>query len=91
MRSKSISGWGKAAGATCLLYVTGCRRAQSYSLLGSYFPAWLLCIGVGIALTSLIYLLLGRLNQAEQLSPPLLIYPALAALLTLGLWLMLYS
>lgn len=91
MRNKAVTIQTKTGAAACLLYLTGCRRAQSYSLLGSYFPAWLFCIAAGITMASLIYLLLGRLNLAEQLSPPLLIYPALTVLLTLGLWLALYS
>ncbi len=79
-----------AAGS--LLLFAGCRhRVQSYSILGSYFPAWLLCFAAGILLASLMYILLQRLRLAEQLAPPLLVYPALALLLTLSLWLMLYS
>ncbi len=91
MRSQPVNTQTKAGAAACLLYLTGCRRAQSYSLLGSYFPAWLFCIAAGITMASLIYLLLEKLDLAEQLSPPLLIYPALTLLLTLGLWLVLYS
>ena len=70
---------------------TGCRRAQSYSILGSYFPAWLFCIAAGIGAATLIYFLLQRRNLSEQLAPPLLIYPTLAIGLTLGIWLVLYS
>lgn len=69
----------------------GCRRAQSYSLLGSYFPAWLFCIAAGIGVAGLVYLLLERRGLGEQLQPPLLIYPALALACTLGFWLALYS
>ena len=74
-----------------LLLCTGCQRAQSYSILGSYFPAWLFCIAAGIAAATLIYFLLQRRNLSEQLALPLFIYPMLAIGLTLGIWLVLYS
>ncbi len=77
--------------AALLLLAAGCGRAPSYSILGSYFPVWLFCFGVGILLAFLVHLLLLRLDLDQQLAPPLLVYPALAAIFSLGLWLVFYS
>ena len=74
----------------CAFFV-GCSHAQSYNILGSYFPAWLLCTVVGVILTFLTFLLLQRFNWDQRLSPPLLVYPSLTAVFTLALWLLLFN
>lgn len=81
----------RAAAALLALGSTGCRRAPDYSILGSFFPVWLFCGAFGILLAFLVHLLLLRLEWNEQLAPPLLVYPGLAVLFSLGLWLALYS
>ncbi len=81
----------RAASFLLLAGLAGCRRAQSYSLLGSYFPAWLFCIAGGIGLASVVYFILQKLGREGELAPALLVWPSLALLLTLGLWLALYS
>lgn len=69
----------------------GCRSAPSYSILGSYFPVWLFCSAAGIVLAFLVYLLLLRLEWNEQLTPGLLVWPSLAILFSLSLWLTFFS
>jgi len=71
------------------LLLTSCSRAPSFDILGSYFPAWLICLTLGILLTALIRWLLLRLQI--ELVPPILVYPSLTALVTLALWLALYG
>ena len=72
-----------------LLLVTpllpGCSRAPSIEVLGSFFPAWLVCFIVAIALTALARLLVMRLRFKVAL--PILAYPGLAAFFTFALWL----
>ena len=34
-----------------ILVLTGCQRAPAFNVLGSYFPAWLFCLAVGMILT----------------------------------------
>ena len=82
----------KAIFATlALLGATGCRRAPSYSILGSFFPVWIFCFVAGILLSFLIHTLLGRRGLGNLLSPALLVYPSLTVLFTLTLWLLFYS
>jgi hypothetical protein len=65
--------------------LSSCSRAPSVEVLGSFFPAWLVCFLVSILLTALARLALLRLRVKAAL--PLLIYPSLAALFTFLLWL----
>ena len=71
-----------------LLPLAGCSRTPSVDILGSFFPAWLICFAAGSLLTALTRLVLTRLQVKFDL--PVLAYPSLAALLTFTLWLMLF-
>ena len=68
--------------------LSSCSRAPSVEVLGSFFPAWLVCFIVAIALTALSRLGLLRLRVKAAL--PLLVYPSLAALFTFLLWLLFF-
>jgi hypothetical protein len=68
-------------------FLSGCQIAPSVNILGSYFPAWLLCITSGILVTVALRLLLVRYAIEEEVGPPPVIYPSLAVLVALGLWL----
>jgi fructose-specific phosphotransferase system IIC component len=68
--------------------LVGCSRAPSVEVLGSFFPAWLVCFIVAIVLTALARLALLRLRVQAAL--PLLVYPSLAALFTFVLWLIFF-
>lgn len=62
--------------------------APSFDILGSYFPAWLVCLTLAILLAALTRWLLLRLQI--QLMPPILVYPSLTALFTFALWLIFF-
>jgi hypothetical protein len=68
-----------------LFLFASCSRAPSFEILGSFFPAWLVCFAVAIPLTVFARWLLLRLHIAIVF--PILIYPSLTALFTLALWL----
>jgi YtcA family len=68
--------------------LSSCSRAPSVEVLGSFFPAWLVCFIVAIVLTALARLALLRLKVKAAL--PLLVYPSLAALFTFLLWLIFF-
>ncbi len=73
--------------ATCAL--AGCSRAPTFNVVGSLFPAWLVCLVIGILLTLLSHWLLLRLNIA--LAFAVLAYPSLTALFTFLVWLIFFS
>lgn len=80
----------KLQGALFLItpLLAGCSRAPSVDVLGSFFPAWLVCFIVAIVLTAITRLILLRLRV--QVALPILVYPALAAVFTFVLWLIFY-
>lgn len=80
-----------AAALAVLSPLVGCSHSPDFNILGSYFPAWLLCITVGILLTTLIYWLLQRMHLEAEVRPSILVYPCMAAFLAFTLWLMLFS
>ena len=67
----------------------GCSRAPTFDIVGSFFPAWLVCLILGIVLTSFSHWL--RLRLKVPLVFPILVYPCLAALFTFVLWLIFFS
>jgi hypothetical protein len=72
-----------------VLSCTGCSRAPSFDILGSFFPAWLICLALGLLLTVAARWLLLRVHIVLAL--PVLTYPSLVALFTCALWLTLFQ
>jgi len=73
------------------LPIAGCSRAPSFNLLGSFFPAWILCGVIGILLAVAVRLFFVRIKLEPQLKPLILVYPCLAAFFTFTLWLLFFS
>ncbi len=63
----------------------------SFNILGSFFPAWILCGIIGILLAVVVRLYFLRIKLEEQLTPLILVYPCLAAFFTFTLWLLFFS
>jgi YtcA family len=80
-----------AASTASVLLATGCSRAPSFSILGSFFPAWILCGVLGILLAVAVRMVFVRLNFEQELSPLILVYPCLAAFFTFSIWLLFFS
>lgn len=77
-----------ALAALTPLLLAGCSRAPSVDVLGSFFPAWLICFVAAVLLTALCRLVLGRFHLKVQL--PILAYLSLAACFTFVLWLIFF-
>jgi hypothetical protein len=71
-----------------LLLLAGCERAPTIDVLGSFFPAWLLCLIISILLTVVARWLFLKLRI--QVAPPILIYPSLTAAIAFALWLIFF-
>ena len=76
------------AAACAALMVAGCSRAPTYDIMGSLFPAWLLCIVAGALLALLARWLL--LRARISLLYPVLVYPCLGAVFTFAIWLVFF-
>ena len=76
----------------CLgLSACGLRGAPSYSIFGAFFPAWLLCAGIGLVGSVVLRVLVIALGFEEALPWPLLVYLAFATGVALWLWLGLFG
>ena len=73
------------------ILLAGCARAPTFNILGSYFPAWLLCILAGIVGASALSALLGKLRRQHLVRWTIVVYPCLAASIAFTLWLTLFS
>lgn len=69
--------------------LTSCVRAPSFDIVGSFFPAWLVCLIAAILLTALTRWLLLRLQI--PIAFPILTYPSLTAVFTFALWLVFFG
>jgi hypothetical protein len=76
-----------AAGCALPLLASGCSASPSQDILGSFFPAWMLCAVVGVFLAVLVYQALRVIGVAHYVVVPPLTYLCIAAAGTLSLWL----
>jgi hypothetical protein len=70
------------------LLLAGCGRAPSFDVVGSFFPAWLVCLAIAVLLTILTRWLFLHLRVA--LVPQVLIYPSVTAAFAFALWLIFF-
>ena len=74
-----------------LVTITGCGASPSVNILGSFFPAWLICIVTGVVLTILTLRLFVAMEIASELRPTAVVYPCLAGLWTFATWLLVFG
>jgi len=74
-----------------IFFLCGCSRAPSVSVLGSFFPAWMICCLVGIVLAVVSYAVFQRVQLHAAIPVPVITYPCLAVLYTFCIWLIFYS
>jgi YtcA-like protein len=56
------------------------------NVIGSFFPSWMLCATIGIVLAIVARRLFVHVGIDPYLGPRALVYPSLALLVTLVLW-----
>ncbi len=83
-RAKSIPLAGVIIGAVS---VSGCQRAPSIDVFGSFFPIWMVCIIGGILMTLGARFALIRAGLEGELGPLVVVYPAMVTLLSCAIWL----
>jgi YtcA family len=60
------------------------------NIIGSFFPSWMLCAAIGIGVAVLARRLFLLFGVDPYLGPRALVYPSLALLVTLVLWVALF-
>lgn len=76
---------------TACAFCTGCSRAPSISVIGSFFPVWMLCLLIGTVLTFLARAVLVRFRVETEVGPLALFYPCLVTLCACLLWLIFFQ
>ena len=72
------------------VFLTGCRGAPSINLLGSFFPAWMLCVGVGVAISVALRQVFIKTGIEQHLPARMVVYLCLWGLITLLTWLLFF-
>ena len=85
-----------AAGAALLVFVFLAVQLFSYhsptvDLLGSYFPAWMVCIISGLTLTLVAHWIVQICNVKPYIGPAPLIYSSLMIIFTFATWILFYQ
>jgi hypothetical protein len=70
-----------------LLILSSCNSAPAQNILGSYFPAWMLCALIGILLTVIVYIIFAAIGIDEFIPAKLFTYLGLSISLTFITWL----
>jgi hypothetical protein len=74
--------------AAIVLPVSGCGYSPTLDLLGSYFPAWMLCAVIGIFIAVVIRQVLALSGINEYVVVPFLTYTGFALSASLLVWLL---
>ncbi len=71
--------------------IAGCSGSPTFNILGSYFPSWLVCVGIAIGLTFLTHLFISTRKFADQLWPLPMVYSSLLCFFSCTLWLIFFE
>jgi hypothetical protein len=73
--------------ALVLGLLPGCDGAPSRNILGSYFPSWMVCALVGIALALAARAIFRAAGLLEEIPVPFVVMLAIACASTFAMWL----
>jgi YtcA family len=76
--------------AALCLFCSGCNHAPSIDIIGSFFPAWMLCLIISIVLVFAVRYVLIRYQIETEVGPVALFYPSAVVLFTCLLWLVFF-
>src|ERR1700675_4274425 len=68
--------------------LSGCSSAPSRSILGSYFPSWMICVLVAMCLTIVVRAVLAKVGIEDELPVPIVVYVAFTLAFLFALWLL---
>ncbi|PYK22731.1 MAG: hypothetical protein DME59_19335 [Verrucomicrobia bacterium] len=67
------------------------HRSPTIDILGSYFPAWMVCIISGLTLTLIVHWIVQVCHLKAYLGPPPLLYSSLMIIFTFATWILFYQ
>lgn len=81
--------------AFVVVFAIATRASSHHSLtvdiLGSYFPAWMVCIVSGLTLTLIAHWIVQARNLKSYVGPAPLIYSSLMIIFTFATWILFYQ
>jgi hypothetical protein len=77
--------------ALLVIELAGCRRSPTFNILGSFFPAWLICLFAGIILSAVANRIFVRFSLDKEILWPVVVYPCIALFSACALWLIFFS
>ena len=85
-----------AAGLLLLIIAYGASRLSSHhsltiDIVGSYFPAWMICIVTGLVLTLIAHWIVQVSRLNPYIGPAPLIYSCLMIIFTFATWILFYK
>jgi hypothetical protein len=92
--------WARPVGIIGLLLLIGAliflvrpvsHRSPTIDILGSYFPAWMICIVSGLTLTLVSRWIIRAYELESYVSPAPLIYSCLTIIYTFVTWIIFYQ
>ena len=72
------------------LSCAGCNGAPAIDVLGSFFPAWMVCIIAAVALAFVVRYLLLRYRLETEVGHLAIFYPCVVVFFACGLWLFVF-
>jgi YtcA family len=67
------------------------HNSPTVDILGSYFPAWMVCILIGLTLTFIAHWIIEVGNLKPYVGPAPLIYSCLMIIFTFATWILFYQ
>jgi hypothetical protein len=67
------------------------HRSPTIDILGSYFPAWMICIVSGLTLTLVAHWIVQMCYLKPYLGPAPLVYSCLMIIFTFATWILFYQ
>jgi hypothetical protein len=67
------------------------QHSPTLDVLGSYFPAWMASIVIGLAITVIVRQILIGLKLDAHLRPAVLVYLGMTVVWTLAIWLVCFE
>lgn len=85
--TKRYTGEGRLLLLVALLSLGGCNGAPSRNILGSYFPSWMVCAILGIAVAGIGRAIFKATGVLPELPVPFVVLLAIGCASTFALWL----
>ena len=74
-----------------LLVVSGCARAPSINVFGSFFPGWVFCMAGGLLMMLVVRAVLIKTGYVHSVGPLVIVYPSLMAIFAFIGWMIFFQ